>query len=42
MPSTPPRGGSRKGKPNRAKVAFREQLQQYCDSIGLNPFYQMA
>jgi hypothetical protein len=35
-------GGSRKGKPNRAKVAFREELQAYCDGIGLNPFFEMA
>ena len=35
-------GGSRKGVPNRAKVAFRQELQAYCDTIGLNPFYQMA
>jgi hypothetical protein len=35
-------GGSRKGKPNRAKVEFREQLQQYCDDKGVNPFFLMV
>jgi hypothetical protein len=35
-------GGSRRGRGNRAKIAFREELQAYCDSIGLNPFHQMA
>jgi hypothetical protein len=35
-------GGSRKGRPNRAKMTFRAELQAYCASIGLNPFHQLA
>jgi hypothetical protein len=35
-------GGSRKGRPNRAKMTFRAELQAYCASIGLDPFHQLA
>jgi hypothetical protein len=35
-------GGSRKGKPNRAKVAFRDELQRYCDARGFNPFHALV
>jgi hypothetical protein len=31
-------GGSRKGRPNRAKAAFRDELQRYCDARGFDPF----
>jgi hypothetical protein len=34
-------GGSRKGKPNRAKAAFRDELQRYCDDKGVNPFHAL-
>ena len=35
-------GGSRRGKPNRAKAAFREELQAYCDDRDFNPFFAMV
>jgi hypothetical protein len=35
-------GGSRKGRPNRAKFAFREELQKYCDDLGFDPFHALV
>jgi hypothetical protein len=35
-------GGSRKGRPNKHPISFREQLRQYCASIGVDPFRYMA
>ena len=35
-------GGSRKGIPNRAKLAFREELQKYCDDLGFDPFHALV
>src|SRR6478672_10448666 len=35
-------GGSRLGKPNKRPKAFRDQLRQYCESLGIDPFRYMA
>jgi hypothetical protein len=35
-------GGSRKGIPNKHKNSFREQLRDYCTSIGVDPHHYMA
>ncbi|SRR6266568_3730280 len=35
-------GGSRKGRPNKHKTTFREQLRAYCESLGVDPHRFMA
>ena len=35
-------GGSRKGRPNKHKTAFREQLRAYCAALGVDPHHFMA
>jgi len=35
-------GGSRKGRGNKKKVAFREALQAYCNERSIDPHYFMA
>lgn len=35
-------GGTRKGKPNKHKAAFREALREYCRDSSVNPHYWMA
>jgi len=42
MPRPHTGGGSRKDKPNRAKVEFRRALQAYCDERNFNPFHAMV
>lgn len=37
-----PPGGSRKGKPNTKKQAFRERLHHYCTRHRADPHYWMA
>lgn len=33
---------SRKGIPNKKKMAFREALRKYCDDLNVDPHYWMA
>lgn len=35
-------GGRQKGTPNKHKRTFREQLRDYCESIGVDPHRFMA
>ena len=35
-------GGSRLGRPNKHPKAFRDQLRQYCESLGIDPFRFLA